>query len=314
MSATPLLSVIVPGRCEEFMRHTVNDVLERSSEDTEVIAVADGSWPDPPLDDYPRLQVLHYSTAIGQRAATNAGARLSRAKYIMKLDAHCRVDENFDTKLFVDMQPDWTLIPSMHRLHVFDWACNDCGERTYQGAQPDKCAECGGTEFFKHMVWAPRWQFEPTVAWRFDRNMQFQYWRKYHRRPEVKEEAKSGLIETMSCIGCCFMMDRERFWQLGGMDEGHGSWGQFGTELSCKAWLSGGKMVTSLKTWVAHMFRTNNFAKEGHSSWPYPISNRDIDRARKYSRDLWLTDSWPLATRKLEWLIDHFKPIPDWHS
>lgn len=305
------LSVIVVGRNEQFMFHTVEDVLAHAEADTEVIAVCDGYWPDPALIDNPRTHVIHFTEAIGQRAATNVGAQLSRAKYIMKMDAHCACDQGFDRKLIEDMQPDWTMIPSMHRLHAFDWGCSACGERVYQGTKPEKCEECGETEFYMHIVWEPRWQYEPTVAWRFDSNMQFQYWRKYHRRPEVQEEMKSGIIETMSCIGCCFMMERDRFWALDGMDEGHGSWGQFGTELACKAWLSGGKMVTSTKTWVAHMFRTGNFSRNGRSSWPYPISQRQIEKARAYSRDIWMNDKWPKATRKLSWLIEHFNP-PDW--
>ena len=64
------------------------------------------------------------------------------------------------------------------------------------------------------------------------------------------------------------------------MDERHGSWGQFGTELACKAWLSGGEMVTSTKTWCAHLFRTGNFSKNGESTWPYPLSQRQVDAAR----------------------------------
>jgi hypothetical protein len=239
---------------------------------------------------------------------------LSRAKYIMKMDAHCSTDDHFDVKLMQDMQPDWTLIPSMHRLHVFDWGCNECGERVYQGTKPKKCEVCEGTEFYMHIVWEPRTKFEPTVSWRFDSSLHFQYWRKHKKRPEVQEQAKTGLIETMSCIGCCFMMERERFWELDGMDEGHGSWGQFGTELACKSWLSGGKMMTSLKTWVAHLFRTGNFGRNGESSWPYPITQRQIDAARKYSKNMWLNDNWPKAIHKLEWLVERFKPVPDWHD
>lgn len=295
------------------MRHTVNDVLEHSSDETEVIAVCDGGWPDPVLDDHPRLQVIHFTEAVGQRAATNAGAQLSRAKYIMKLDAHCSVEDGFDVKMMEDMQPDWTMVPSMHRLHVFDWGCNECGERSYQGTKPEKCEECGCTEFYMHMVWEPRWQYDATVSWRFDKALRFQYWRKHKRRPEVQEEAKTGLIETMSCIGCCFLMERERFWELGGMQEQHGSWGQYGTELACKAWLSGGKLVTTLKTWSGHMFRTGNFSKNGESTWPYPISQRDVDKARKYSRELWLNNAWSGQKRPLSWLIEHFGPdVPDW--
>lgn len=314
MPRAKILSVVIPGRNEQFMRHTVDDVLAHSGADTEVIAVADGVWPEPPLADHPRLQMIHFSEPVGQRAATNAGVMLSKAKYIMKLDAHCSTDEGFDEKLIAKMQPDWTMIPAMHRLHIFDWGCCDCGEREYQGVKPDKCKECGCTEFYMHMVWQPRFHKGDTVSWRFDRELHFQYWRQHRKRPEVREQAKTGIIETMSCIGCAWMMERDRYWELGGMDERHGSWGQMGTELACKAWLSGGKMVTCLDTWIAHLFRTGNFAKDGQSSWPYPISQRDVDAARKYSRELWLKDKWPLAKRKLSWLIDHFKPIPDWHE
>lgn len=309
-----LLSVIIPGRNEEFMRHTVDDVLAHSEESTEVIAVCDGYWPNPPLVHHPRLQVVHFGEPVGQRAATNYGAHLSRAKYVMKLDAHCSTDEGFDRKLLAKMESDMTMIPAMHRLHIFDWHCNSCGEREYQGSKPKECKECKGTDFTKVMVWSPRYEYQQTTAWRFDRTLHFQYWREYRESEVYKQQAPSGIVETMSCIGCTFLMERKRFKKLGGMDEGHGSWGQYGTELACKAWLSGGRMVTNLDTWISHLFRTGNFGQYGESSWPYPISQRDIDKAREHSRNLWLKDAWPLAVRPLSWLIEHFKPVPDWHN
>ncbi len=303
------LSVIIPARNEMFLARTVHDVLENLRADTEVIAVCDGNWPDPPLYDHPRLVVVHLSQPIGQRAATNLGARVSQAKYVMKLDAHCAMDEGFDVKLMQDCQPDWTLVPAMHNLHAFDWKCVQCGHQTYQGAKPTSCSKCGHGEHEMVVIWKPR-ENRLTVSWRFDNNLQFQYWRKHAKRPD----AKGDLIETMSFIGACMFLERERFWALGGMDEGHGSWGQFGTEWACKSWLSGGKLITTRKTWFAHMFRTGNFAINGQSTWPYPIAQADIDKARAYSRDLWLNDRWPLATRKLQWLVDHFAPVPDWHE
>jgi len=307
------LSVIIPGLNEMFMRHTVEDVLNHSGEDTEVIAVCDGYWPDPAIQDHPRLQVIHFTQPVGQRAATNAGARLSQAKYVMKLDAHCSMADGFDRQLMSEMQPDWTLIPQMYRLHAFDWMCEDCGEVVYQGSKPVKCEECGFEEHKMVLVWEPRRHKGATVSWRFDRDLRFQYWTKHSKRPDVKAQIKNGgLIESMSSIGCNFMMERDRFFKLGGMDEKHGSWGQYGTELACKAWLSGGKMMASTNTWAAHMFRTGNFSKNGESTWPYEITQKAVEKARAHSRDVWYHNKWPLQVHPLSWLLEKFWPISGW--
>lgn len=96
------------------------------------------------------------------------------------------------------------------------------------------------------------------------------------------------------------------------MDHG----GQFGTEIACKSWLSGGKLITSKKTWFGHMFRTGNFRGSGWkgSSFPYELTQEQIEAARAYSKDLWLNDKWDGANYPLSWLIDKFRPIPDWHD
>ena len=296
------LSVIIPARNEMFLKNTIEDVLANIEADTEVIAICDGNWPDPPVLDHPRVIVVHHTESIGQRAATNEGARISQAKFVMKLDAHCSVDKGFDVKLMQDCYYKRTLIPMMYNLHAFDWVCKSCGTRTYQGVKPEKCASCVGTEHDMGIVWKPR-ENRLTVSWRFDNNMQFQYWKAHSKRPE----AQGDLIETMSFIGACWITSRDNYWEMDGLDEGHGSWGQMGTEIACKTWLSGGQLLTSKKTWFAHMFRTGNFGGRG---WPYPISQSDIDKARQYSRDLWLNDAWPKAVRPLSWLVSKFSPVP----
>lgn len=304
------LSVIIPGRNEMFMAKTVENVLANIRGDSEVIAVLDGYWPAPPgLQDHPRLKVIHHTEAVGQRAATNDGAKLSRAKYVMKLDAHCAVDVGFDIKLMKDCQPNHCLVPAMHHLHAFDWVCKDCGHRTYQGVKPNACIKCYKSNLEMELVWKPRHN-KPHISYRFDKNLQFQYWNSHAKRPECQVP----LVETMSFIGACMFLERDRFWALGGMDEEHGSWGQFGTEWACKSWLSGGKLIGSRNTWFAHMFRTGNFAAPGHSTWPYPMSQEQIERAREHSRNLWLNNSWSHQVHNLEWLVEKFSPIPDWHE
>lgn len=301
------LSVIIPARNEPFLRNTVEDVLRNARADTEVIVICDGAWPVEPLLDHPRLTIVHKSKPIGQRAAVNLGAKTSQAKYIMKLDAHCAVDEGFDVKLIADCQPDWVMVPTMYSLHIFDWVCKRCGYRAYQGCRLPACKRCAAPGLEMEMIWKRR-KGRKTRTWRFDRELHFQYWQGLARRQT------GDLLETMSFIGACMFLERDRFWALGGMDEKHGSWGQFGTEWACKSWLSGGKLISSRRTWFGHLFRCGNFSANGNSSFPYPLPQADIDAARAYSQDLWLNDKWPLARHPLSWLIDKFAPIPDWHG
>ena len=106
------------------------------------------------------------------------------------------------------------------------------------------------------------------------------------------------------------MMTREKYWQLNICDEAHGSWGQQGTEVACKTWLSGGRVIINKKTWYAHLFRTQG----SDFGFPYPQSGSQVDHARKYSKDLFLNGKWDKAIHPLQWLVDRFAPVPGWHD
>lgn len=306
------LTVIIPGRNEEFHAQTVEDVLAHAHSDVEVICILDGGWPpNRGIQDDMRVKVVKTTTPIGQRAATNLGVSMSRAKYVMKLDAHCRVDDGFDVKMMQLMQPTYTMIPQMTRLHAFDWCCNQCGWTQYQGSKPEKCGGCGEDDLFKKLVWEPKWSVGTTVSWRFDGSLRMQYWTEHKKRKEVRRQIEEGLVETPICVGCCFLMERERFIDLDGMDEEHGSWGNYGFELGARAWLSGGKLVTNTKTWFSHLFRTGNFAAEGQSTFPYPLSRAEQEKAWNYSRDLWLNNRWDKQIYPLSWILEKFD-MPDW--
>lgn len=292
------LSILIPARNEIFLGRTIQDILENIEGDTEVIAVCDGAWPDEGIPQHPRVNIIYFPESIGQRAATNMAARLSKAKYVMKVDAHCAFDKGFDVKMMADMQDDITMVPTMRNLHAFDWVCVN-GHRRYQGPS-GPCTECGA-ETHREMVWKPR-RGTRNYFYRFDKTLHFQYWQDYENRPE----AQGDLVETMSIQGSCFMMTREKYWELEICDEKHGSWGQQGVEVACKTWLSGGRVVTTKKTWYAHMFRTQG----GDFGFPYP--NKSIHQAREYSRELWLNNKWPKAKHDLKWLLDRFGPVPDW--
>jgi len=299
------LSVIIPARNEIFLARTVENVLTNMRDDTEIIAVLDGYWPDPPLKDHPRVVVLHYSESIGQRAATNIATRLSKSKFIMKLDAHCAVDEGFDTKLMNDCDGDWIVTPRLYNLHAFDLVCQ-CGHRRYQSPTTRPCEKCGEAgKFERDMIWQPRLN-RRSDFYRFDKELRFQYWKGYEKR----KEAKADIADTMSCLGACFFAHRKHFNALGQMDEAHGSWGQFGTELACKSWLSGGRLVVNKKTWFSHMFRTQG----SDFGFPYRLTQDAFNRAHEHSKALWYGGQWKLSKRPLQWIIDKFAPVPEWHA
>jgi hypothetical protein len=302
------LSVLIPSRNEMWLSRTIDDVIAHAEMDTEVIAVLDGDWANPPLTQHPKVKVLYTPTPYGQRGATNQAARLSEARYVMKLDAHCSVDQGFDRKLIEAAQTlgeNVTQIPAQYNFHVFDWVCDGCGHATYQGPTPTKCEKCGGVPHHRDVKWQPR-KRRLTTAWRFDRELHFQYWGEYERR--TKDQGP--IVDTMSCLGAAWFLSRARYWELGGMDETHGSWGQMGTEIGCKSWLSGGRMVTNKNTWFAHMFRTQG----GDFSFPYVIHGSEQEKARRYSRDLWLNNKWPGQKYPLAWMIKHFQPCPGWED
>jgi len=294
------LSVLVPSRNEMFLKQTVVSILENIEADTEIIVVLDGEWPYEAIVDHERVTIIKLSESIGQRAATNLACKLSTAKYVMKCDAHCKFGKGFDRILIEDMKPDWTMLPSMYNLHAFDWVC-ECGHRRYQGPS-NPCDKCG-KEMKRDILWKEKTS-PYTTAMRFDSDLKFQYWSEY------KKKQQGDLVETMSILGACWMLERKRYWELNICDENHGSWGQQGTEVAAKSWLSGGKVIVSKKTWYAHMFRTQG----GDFGFPYPISGRQVESARKYSRKLWLNNTFDKQVYPLSWLLDKFSPVPGWHD
>ena len=269
-----MLSIIIPARNEQFLEKTIRDILENAEGEIEVIAILDGYIPNPQIViNDDRVQFIHFEESIGQRAAINYGAKIAKGKYIMKCDAHCAFDKGFDVKLAADCEYDWTIVPRMYNLDVENWKPKLHKRTDYMYIG---CAE--------------------------GRELRAEYYG--HEQPR-----NDKLIDDiMCCMGPCFFMHRERFLELGGCDENHGGWGQQGVEVACKAWLSGGALKVNKKTWFAHWFRGG-----GGPGFPYPISGNAVDKARDYSRDLWLNNKWPLQKRPFNWLINKFDP-PGWEK
>jgi len=303
------LSILIPAANEMFLARTIKDALDNSEARTEIIVVLDGYWADPPIPQHDRVNVIYLPKSIGQRAATNLACKLSRAKYVMKLDAHCSFDKGFDRKLIEDMQDDWTVVPTMRNLWAFDWKCYHCGWKKYQGPTPEKCDQCGKTDKIRRkMMWVGK-ERPQSNSYCFDSEPHFQYFNEYTKTDKYKKDlAETGLTETMSLQGSCFMCTREKYLELNLCDETLGSWGNQGIEVACKTWLSGGKVMVNHKTWYAHMFRTQG----GDFGFPYPQPGRDVAKCKKLVKDMFWNNKYDKAIHPLSWLVERFMPAKGW--
>jgi hypothetical protein len=303
------LAMVLPSRNEEFLKITVEDILRNRRADTEIIVGLDGQWASPPLVQDERLSVIYYHDSIGQRAITNQCVKLTDAKYVAKFDAHCSFDEGFDEKMlqaFAEIGHEGiptVMVPVMKNLHVYDYKCPKCGKKVYQDKEPI-CVEPSRhpdpVKMRKKIIWQPRKGTHAT-AYCFDPEPHFQYDSRWAR------QQIGDLVESMSLQGSGFMCSREDYWRLNICDEEFGSWGSQAIEIACKFWLSGGRVLVNKRTFYAHTFRTKPLF-----SFPYQLSGRQVERAKKRARALFFDGEWEGAIHPLSWLIEKFWQVPGW--
>lgn len=220
----PNLSILIPARNEEYLQKTIDDIFLHSEADTEVIVGIDDDITDlKALDEHfkylgnvHKLLFFKPSKILGQRALTNALAKLSTAKYILKTDAHVSFAQGFDRVLLEAMDDNTVMTPMLCRLDAKEW----------------------------NIIPQPF-----TKKYYFDTNMVFQYGK---REDEIDSW---GLVPTMSLQGSCFVVSREKYFEWNLCDEKYGSWGFQGSETACKAWFNGGRVVTNTDTFYGHLFR-----------------------------------------------------------
>lgn len=286
-----MISVIIPARNEKFLQKTITNILENAEGDIEIIAICDGYWPDPPIQDDPRVRLLHNTEPRGQRQSINDGARIARGDIIGKLDAHCAVGKGFNKIIERDLQDREVMVPEMYNLDIETWKPKHFDN--YKAA-----VRSGKVNPYMYIGMV-------------DGNLRAQYYNGRKDRDWIYKRKDKKIDETMCCMGPGWFLKKDFYDEIGGCDEGHGHWGQQGVEMACKAWLSGGRMVVNKNTWFAHWFRGSYQHENGRKGFPYSIKQAEIDRARDYSNDLWLNNKWPQQKRTFQWLLAKFNP-PKW--
>lgn len=295
------VSILIPARNEEWLAHTIQDLLDHSESDFEILVGLDGEPAVSQLPVHDRVVVVELPVSIGQRAMTNTLCKLSKAKYVAKVDAHCAFDKGWDVKMIKEMKDNWTMVPAMRNLHVFDWVCPD-GHRRYQSPS-GLCKQCGKPTM-KELVWNPK-PNPLSTSYCFDAEPHFQYFKEFRCRPEYR---KTKVNQTMSLQGSFFMLTREKYWELDICSESFGSWGSQGIEVAVKTWLSGGEVRVNRRTWYAHMFRTQG----GDFSFPYKQEQSQVEKAKAHARELFYNQKWDKAKKPLSWLVEKFWPVKGW--
>ena len=273
----PNLSIIIPSRNEQFLAKTVDDIFAKAKGELEVIVVLDEK--DQPLTPRDRLRVIKKEGLPGLRSAIMQGIKASQGKYIMKVDAHCMFGESFDTIITSECEDHWVVIPRRYSLEAKDWSI-----RTWRPTID--------YEYF---------QFPYTEELRATR-----VGGKWHERQ--KERVDILIDDDMAFQGSCWVTTKTHLASIDGFEyDSTGS--EFvleSEELSNKTWLSGGRCIVNKNTWYAHLHKGNEYGRG------YFLNKKPMERQRIFHKDFWMHDRWPKHTRKMEWLIDKFMPIPGW--
>lgn len=246
-----MLSIVIPTKNEKYLDNTIKDILAKARGEIEVIVVLDGYNPTR-LDG---VKYIYHETSVGMREAINSGMAEAKGEYIMKIDAHCIVDEGFDLKLIEVHQPNWVQIPRRYKLDGEKWQ------------RKDEYVD------YEHFVFPLK--YHPPSLHGF-------------KSPERQEARKDVMLDdTMTFQGSCYFMTRAYWEEMKFLkDERYGTLpAQEATYIGNSVWLSGGRVVVNKNTWYAHYHKTKEEGRGYHMS---------IDKQRQcyaFSYNHWVNDN-----------------------
>jgi glycosyltransferase involved in cell wall biosynthesis len=199
------------------------------------------------------------SDSEGHRVLMNRMAKKSNGEFLFRLDCHCKLEPEWDARLKSSCQPNTLITPIIDGLD----------EETWMGRHKDMGLIC------------------------LSRNMENSF-------PIIwKAPDKRNLLEeTISIIGCAYMVRKDDFLAKGGCDESLGKWGYAGPEISLRFHLTNGSVYVRTDTVVCHLFRgkKNPFGITGQQ---YAETGKKLFKKVVDGHEYGLT-------RPLEWLMEHF--------
>jgi hypothetical protein len=269
-----MISILVPARNEIYLNKTLEDLVLKAEGEIEIIVNLDGYWQIPLITD-PHIIYIHRGTPIGMRGGINSCVDIAKGEYLMKLDAHCMMDQGYDVKLIKDYEENTVVVPRRYALDPKKWQIEERKDDKY-----------------------------PIDFMYLDKTLHGIVWNEKNHDPVLKDKL---IDETMSNQGSIWFMSKKYFHYLELMDESlYGMfWNEF-QEIGLKCWLSGGRVMVNKNTWYAHWHKN-----EGRG---YSLPSQEQINAQK-NIDRWLTEKmFSKQIHKLKWLIDRFAPVPTWEK
>jgi len=284
------VSVIMPARVEPYITKTLNEVLNNASGDIEVILVLDGVIPDYKLPNDKRLRIYHNSRPYGLRPCLNAAIDVAKGKYILKVDAHCMIGEDWDTILKADCEDNWIVIPRRYWLDAPNWQI-----------KVDQNNNIGYVDAMAYLypftrVYQPRLTARPWPAY-------------------ADAHADEMITEDMSYQGSMWFMHRKHWHRIGGMnpEHGYGTFGEEPQEIGLKTQLGPweGKIMRNKKTWYAHWSKPMIHWRTDPEV-AGRVTDEEFHAANNWCFHYWWYNQWEERVHDFQWLIDKFWPLPRW--
>lgn len=276
----------MPSRNEQFAGKTVADLLAKAQGDIEIIVIAEGGWPNPPLPADPRITILHHGKAKGMRPAINAATRIANGEYLLKSDAHCLWDEGFDVKLRAAYAEDnWILVPRRYALDPEKWEIDPSNKKypiDYHFLSSPFHVAKNSTPGLHGSAWTAR--------------------RDARKHIELDDE--------LSSQGSAYFLSRRHWERLGPLDiDAYGVFWHEMQELGQRCWLSGGALKVLKTTFYAHVFKGRRWGRG------YSTAGMGHENGTAFCSWFWMTDQpFPGRTRTMRSLIEQFGPVPTWDA
>lgn len=297
------VSVIIPSYNCKYVSRTVDNIFLNATGEIEVIVLLDNYVPNPPIKERENLTIIRKEVRTGMRNSINMGAYFATGKYLMKMDDHCAVGKGFDEKLQIDIQDDWLVIPSRYGLDVLTWK-----PKWYPAAYDYMAYPYVYYDRYRYGIglFSKKWEGEHGNDAK-NRGVAQYYWR--------ENERKHLMIDNIMIFpGACWFTSAKHFKNIDGLNGTlFNTLYQEPQELTFKTWLSGGRVVVNKHTWYAHMYKTEDTAVGALTHGRgYVLDLNAMRETERFGTHYWMNDCWLKATKKMEWLIEKFWPIPGW--